>query len=155
MPFITGVHLSDSDTFCKLTKIITWTSNCTHKFIRDAICHIWLNGVLTYRLLKFGHAWELHRSFLSEYNTLRPRQNGRHIPDDIFKYIFLDENVLISAKISLKLVPEGPINDIPALVHIMALRRPADKPLSEPMIVRLPTHICVTLPQWVKYVSMP
>ena len=25
-----------------------------------------------------------------------------------------------------------------------------DKPLSEPMMVRLPTHICVTRPQWVK-----
>ena len=26
-------------------------------------------------------------------NTLRPRQNGRHFPDDIFKCIFLNENV--------------------------------------------------------------
>ena len=25
-------------------------------------------------------------------NTLRPRQNGRHFPDDIFKCIFLNEN---------------------------------------------------------------
>ena len=33
----------------------------------------------------------------------------------------------------------------------MAWRRPGDKPLSEPMMVRLPTHICVTRPQWVKY----
>ena len=32
----------------------------------------------------------------------------------------------------------------------MAWRRPGDKPLSEPMVVRLPTHICVTRPQWVK-----
>ena len=32
----------------------------------------------------------------------------------------------------------------------MAWRRPCDKPLSEPMMVRLPTHICVTRPQWVK-----
>ena len=31
----------------------------------------------------------------------------------------------------------------------MAWRRPGDKPLSEPMMVRLPTHICVTRPQWV------
>ena len=27
------------------------------------------------------------------YNTLRPRQNGRHFPDDIFKSIFVNENV--------------------------------------------------------------
>ena len=31
----------------------------------------------------------------------------------------------------------------------MAWRRPGDKPLSEPMIVRFPPHICVTRPQWV------
>ena len=41
---------------------------------------------------------------------------GRHFPDDIFKCIFLNENVLISIKISLQFVPEGPINNIPALV---------------------------------------
>ena len=42
------------------------------------------------------------------------------------------------------------INNIPALVQIMAWRRPGDKPLSEPIMVRLPTHICVARPQWVK-----
>ena len=40
-------------------------------------------------------------------------------------------------------------NNIAALVQIMAWRRPGDKPLSGPMMVRLPTHICVTRPQWV------
>ena len=81
------------------------------------------------------------------FNTLRPRQNGRHFPDDIFKCIFLNENVRISIKISLKFVPKGPINNIPALVQIMAWRRPGDKPLSEPMMVSLLTHICVNRPQ--------
>ena len=52
-------------------------------------------------------------------NTLRPRQNGRHFADDIFKCIFLNENVWISNKISLKFVPKGPINNIPALVQII------------------------------------
>ena len=83
-------------------------------------------------------------------NTLRPRQNGRHFADDIFKCIFLNENVWISSKISLKFVPKGPVNNIPALVQIMAWRRPGDKPLSEAMMVNLPTHICVSRPQWVK-----
>ena len=69
------------------------------------------------------------------FNTLRPRQNGRHFPDDIFKCIFLNEKVLILIKISLKLIPKGSINNIPALVQIMAWRRPGDKPLSEPMMV--------------------
>ena len=83
-------------------------------------------------------------------NTLRPRQNGRHFPDDIFKCIFLDENAWISITISLKFVPKGPINKIPKLVQIMAWRRSGDKPLSETMMVSLLTHICVTRTQWVK-----
>ena len=84
------------------------------------------------------------------FNTLRPRQNGRHFTDDIFKWIFANENVSITIKISLKFVPKGSINNIRALVQIMAWRQPGDKPLSEPMMVILPTHICVTRPQWVK-----
>ena len=83
------------------------------------------------------------------FNTLRPRQNGRHFADDIFKRIFLNENARISIKISLKFVPKGPINNIPALVQIMAWHRTGDKPLSEPMMGSLLTHICVTRPQWV------
>ena len=75
--------------------------------------------------------------------TLRPRQNDRHFPD-IFKCIFLNENVYILIKISLKFVPKSPIKHIPALVQVMAWRRPGAKPLSEPMAVSLPTHICVT-----------
>ena len=46
------------------------------------------------------------------------------------------------------IVPMGPINNIPALVQIMALHRPGNKPLSEPMVVSLLTHICVTRPRW-------
>ena len=75
--------------------------------------------------------------------------DGRYFADDVFKCIFLNENVWTSFKISLKLLPKGPINNIPLLVQIMAWPRPGDKPLSEPMMVRLLTHICVTRPQWV------
>ena len=89
------------------------------------------------------------KQWYSIVNTLRPRQNGRHFADDIFKRIFVNENILILIKISLKFVPKGAINSIPALVQIMAWCRPGDKPLSEPMTVNLPTLICVTRPQWV------
>ena len=84
-------------------------------------------------------------------NTLRPRQNGCHFPDDILEWIFLNENVWISIEISLKFVPKGQINNIPALVQIMAWCRRGDKPLSEPMMIILMTHICVTRPKWVNY----
>ena len=83
-------------------------------------------------------------------NTLRPRQNGRHFPDYIFKCIFLNENVWILIKIPLNFVPRGPIYSIPALVQKMAWHWPGNKPLSEPMMVCLLTHICITRPQWVK-----
>ena len=79
----------------------------------------------------------------------RPRQNGHHFTDDIFKCIFLNENASISLKISLKLVPEVRINNIPSLVLIIAWRRPGAKLLSEHMMVSLLTHTCVTGPQWV------
>ena len=53
-------------------------------------------------------------------------------------------------KIQLKFVPQGPINNIPALVQVMAWRRSGDKPLSEPMMNILLTQLYVTRPQWVK-----
>ena len=88
--------------------------------------------------------WDLEQEYDFMFKTLRPRQDGRHFPDDIFKCIILNENVWILIKISLKFVPKVRNSNIPALVQIMAWRRPGDKPLSEPMIVKLPTHICVT-----------
>ena len=97
----------------------------------------------------------LHGECLGKSNsldTLRQRQNGRHFTDDIFKCIFLNENVWILINISLKFVGKGLIDHISSLVQIMAWRHPGDKPLSEPMMISLPTHICVTRPQWVKFV---
>ena len=79
--------------------------------------------------------------------TLRPRQNGHPFADNTFKRIFLDKNVKVSIRISLKFVLNGPIANIPAFVQIMAWRRSGDKPLSEPMMVKSPTHTCVTRPQ--------
>ena len=93
------------------------------------------------------------------FNTLRPRQNGRHFPDDILNALFKNENAWILINISLKFVLKCPFNDIPALVQIMTWRRPGDKPLSGPIYIyahsytildhRLLTHIWVTRPQLV------
>ena len=102
-----------------------------------------------------GH-WCIHMMYLLIFvmvlslqnNTLRPRQNCRQFSDDIFKCIFLNENMQTYIKLSLKFVPNIPVNNIPALVQIMAWRRPGDKPLSDPMMVRSLTLKCVTLPQW-------
>ena len=67
----------------------------------------------------------------------------------ISKKRFLNKNVRISLKISLKFVPKVQINNNPTVVQIMAWRWPGDKPLSEPLVVNLLTHKCVTRPQWV------
>ena len=73
---------------------------------------------------------------ISCLNSLRQRKNRRHFADNVFKCNFLNENVWIPIKMSLKFVPKGPINNIPALVQKMAWRQTGDKPLSEPMMTQ-------------------
>ena len=82
---------------------------------------------------------------LHNLNTLRPRLNGCHFPDNIFKCFLLNENVWIPIKILLKFVPKGPINNTPVLVQIMAWCLSGAEPLSELVKVSFPTR-----PQWVK-----
>ena len=110
-------------------------------FARIATIDTETNGLLTVPL-------DLSLVKLIEAETKWPPFSRRHFP-----VFFLNENVWISMNISLKFVPKGPINDMPALVHIMAWRRAGDKPLSEPTMVSLLTHICVTRPQWVNICS--
>ena len=70
-------------------------------------------------------------------------QNGSHFVSNSFVLICKYLMVL------LDFFPQGPINNFPALIQIMARHHPGDKPLSEPMMVRLPMHICITQPQGV------
>ena len=68
-----------------------------------------------------------------------------------FKYIIfnqigliswnLRQNCCILIKISLKFVPQGAINNVPALVQIMAWHWPGNRPLSEPMMIILLTYM--------------
>ena len=53
-------------------------------------------------------------------------------PDDIFKAIFVNDNVWISIKIPWKNIPMGSKSS--TLVRKMAWRRSGDKPLPEPMM---------------------
>ena len=64
---------------------------------------------------------------------------------------FSNENIWIPIKISLKFVPKGPINNISALVQIMAWCRPGDTHYRNQLWHSLLTHICVTRPQWVNF----
>ena len=67
-------------------------------------------------------------------NTSPPGQNGRHF--DIFWHIFVNKNVRSWIQISLKFVLNGPIDNKPAMVQVMAWRRTGDKPLPEAMLTR-------------------
>ena len=65
---------------------------------------------------------------------ISPWQNSRYFADDIFRCILVNEKLCILNKISLKLIPKGPIDNNPALVQIMVWRQVGDKPLPEPLL---------------------
>ena len=58
--------------------------------------------------------------FWNTVNSSPRRQNGRPFADDIFWHIFLSENVRSWIQMSPKFVPNGPIDNKPALVQLMA-----------------------------------
>ena len=78
---------------------------------------------------------------------------NRVMLNNVYKCIILNENVWVPSKISRKFVPKGQSNNIPTLVQLTAWYCPADKPLSEPMMVSLPMHICVTRPPWFEHLE--
>ena len=68
------------------------------------------------------------------FDKLRPIKKFRHFADDIFKCVFLNENIWISLKMSLKFVPKFRIYKIQAFVQIMVWRRQGDKPFWGPTL---------------------
>ena len=67
-------------------------------------------------------------------NTLKLRQNGCHIEEEILKHISLIENYCIMILISLNIVPRGPINIKPILIQTKAWHGTGKKSLSEPVM---------------------
>ena len=55
-------------------------------------------------------------ALLYHFNSSPPGQNGRHFANDIFMCIFVNEKLCILITISLNFLPEGPIDNNPALV---------------------------------------
>ena len=93
----------------------------------------------------------------------RPRCKLTHRSRDKMAAIFLTtfpnaflwkKSFVFIIKLSLRFIRKCPINNIPALVQIMAWRRPGDKLLSEPMMVSLLTHICVTRPRCINSLNV-
>ena len=73
----------------------------------------WCGGFIVFWIMTLTRLLMKERG-LSIFNSLRPRQNGRHFADDIFNYIPLIGNISIPIKISFNFVPRGPISNIPA-----------------------------------------
>ena len=112
--------------------------------------HIWLPPISWHIIREGASRSAYNASKIQILNTLRLRRNVRLFTGGLYKCIFLNENLGLSIKISLKFVPEGSVNNVSSFIHIMAWHRSGDKPLSETMIVELLTYICVTI-----YKSIP
>ena len=70
-------------------------------------------------------------------DALRPDENSCTFADDVIKCIFFDKTYRVLVKISLKVVCNIPINNSTAFMQKIVRRRSGDKPLSEPMLIKL------------------
>ena len=94
--------------------------------------YIWINRWLSISVTK-----ECICIFIPIHiNSFLHRQNGRHFPQDIFKCIFVNGMFCILIWISLKFVPQGPIDNKWALVQVMAWHHIGAKALPELMLIQ-------------------
>ena len=117
---------------------------------------LWLDSLVR---MAAGQVWRYQRQLDCQFNSSSPGQNGRHFAEDIFICMFLNEKFCIFIWISLKFVPNGPIDKKWALVQLMAWRRIGSKPLPFTLLYftylnqcwsSWPTHICSTRGRWVE-----
>ena len=69
---------------------------------------LWVFSVVNLALVGFPLT-----SAVGENLHVPPGQNGRHLADDIFRCIFMNEKFCTLIKLSLKFVPKGPIDNYP------------------------------------------
>ena len=113
-----------------------WGVFCEYKF-RLLFCLRFSSAVCNIMLYKDCVITTLHRNLASVPERLTHWRWGKMTDissDYIFTCNFLNENCWISNKISLKYVPWGLIDNMSALVQIMAWRQTGNKPLSDPMM---------------------
>ena len=132
-----STHFSDDE----MAELLSY---CVWPVLSHAIL-LWYSSNKEIRWQCFCHTCSsTYYSLQQCMNTLRPIQNGQTIFSNAFSWI---NNVWISLKTSLNFVPKVWINNISALVQIMAWHWPVDKPLYESIMLLM--HICHTWPQWV------
>ena len=129
----------------------TWLLQCITNISKWLCCHIITQSIM-FKSRKTLHIAPDSKVHGANMGPVGPRWAPCRPQEPCYlecRWNFLNENVWISIKIPLMFVPNGPINNISPLVQIKAWRRLGNKPLSEPMMVNVLTHICVTQPQWV------
>ena len=92
-----------------------------------------LNYIIEHRDISYTWAFGIRSAV---FNSSSPWQNDRHFADDIFRRIFMKTKNCISIRISLKIVPNGAIDNNSAMLQIMAWRRTGDEPVSESMLTQ-------------------
>ena len=129
---------------------------------KDIKYHVRFSAIITVTTVNFlqnvitmnssGRSWHERASVLTHWgwdNMAAICSHWQTTFSNVFSWMIFNE-----FRFKFQFVLKGPISSIPALVQMMASRRLRDKPLSEPMVVRLPTPRCVTRPQWVNNVRL-
>ena len=80
------------------------------------------------------------------FNTLRPKQNARHFPH---VQMYFPEWKCINFDLDFTEVCAYGSNQQYSSIGLTAWCRPGDKPLYEPMMISILTHMCVTWTHWV------
>ena len=60
--------------------------------------------------------WKHFTPLITDINSSLPGQNGRLFADDAFRFIFMNQKLCVLIKISLKIVPKGPIDIMAVLI---------------------------------------
>ena len=112
---------------------------------KNNILHLFWHWILTCYMYKHTY-WclinTLSSLLLDRVTHLPLDKMAAILADNIFKHIFLTENIRTVIEISLKFVPRGLIYNTPALVKVMAWRRTGDKPLPEAMMTQF-ANVCM------------
>ena len=126
-PTVDSLVDSKTDQNCRvliISLVFTWTSYWTNNlvagYLRCTDAYVMRLYWEQLKLVSYIHilmcCWLVWPwKFNPCYKVWNNGAFGRHFPDNIFKWIFLNENVWISFRISLKFVPMSPINNTPAL----------------------------------------
>ena len=77
------------------------------------------------------------RNKFTALNSSPPGQNGGHFADYIFWCFFLNENVRNWIQFWPQFVLNGPIDNKPALIQVIAWHRTGDNLLPEPMLTQI------------------